>query len=87
MTCLAERALRGWSHIIKQKRAERALEASEEKWRSLVENAPDIIMNVDYGGTIRFINRTVPELTPEQVVGSKVYDYILGFRVCSRRAV
>ena len=76
MPRLAERALREWSHIIKRKRAELALQASEEKWRSLVENAPDIIMNVDRDGTIRFVNRTVPELTPEQVVGSKVYDYI-----------
>ena len=49
---------------------------SEEKWRSLIENVPDIIMVADRDGTIQFINHTVPSMTPEQVIGKKLYDYI-----------
>ena len=49
---------------------------SEGKWQSLIENFPDIILTVTRDGTITFINHTMPGLTPEQVSGTKVYDYI-----------
>ncbi len=62
--------------ITERKRAEEALRQSEEKWRSLVENAPDIIITLDPDGTILFINRTVPGLTPEESIGTSVYDYV-----------
>ena len=65
-----------WLDVTDHKRAEEALRDSEEKWRSLAENAPDIILNVDLDGTILFVNRTVPGLTPEQVIGTSVYEYI-----------
>jgi len=58
------------------KRLEEALRESEERCRSLVENAPDIIMTLDHDGTILFINRTVPGLIPEQTIGTSVYDYV-----------
>lgn len=58
------------------KRLEEALKGSEENWRSLVENTPDIIITVDREGTILFINRTVPGLIPEQIIGTSVYDYV-----------
>ncbi len=48
----------------------------EEKWRSLIENVPDIITVSDRDGTIQFINHTVSGMTPEQVIGKKLYDYI-----------
>jgi len=59
-----------------RKQAEEELEEAEEKWRSLGENAPDIIMLVDRDSTIRFINHVVPGLTIEDVVGKSMYDYI-----------
>ncbi len=62
--------------IVERKRVEDSLRASEEKWRSLVENAPDIIMTIDREGTILFINHTVPGLTPEQTIGTSVYEYV-----------
>lgn len=62
--------------ITERKQAEEALCNSEAHWRSLVENAPNIIMSVDSDGTIWSINRIVPGLTSEQVIGSKIYDFI-----------
>jgi PAS domain S-box-containing protein len=50
------------------------LEQSEATWRSLVENAPDIIILTDVEGTIKFINRTTPGF--EGTVGRTVFDYI-----------
>ena len=35
----------------------RELSESEERWRSLVENAPDLIVTVDADGVIRFVSR------------------------------
>lgn len=62
--------------ITERKAMERTLRESEEKWRSLVDNAPDIIMTTDVEGTIKFINQTPAGLTPEEAVGAKIYDYV-----------
>lgn len=56
--------------------ANKALQASEANWRSLTENAPDIIITADREGTILFVNHTIPGLAPEEVVGTSVYDYV-----------
>lgn len=62
--------------MTRQKKSEEALRESEEKWRSLVENAPSIIMMVDEKGTLQFINHTVPGITPAEALGTSVYEYI-----------
>jgi PAS domain S-box-containing protein len=62
--------------ITERKKAEETLRESEEKWRSLAENAPDIILTVKPDGTILFLNRTVPPFTIETTVGTSVYDYV-----------
>jgi PAS domain S-box-containing protein len=62
--------------ITERKKAEEALRGSEEKWRSLAENAPNIIVIVDRVGTIEFINRTVVNARPEEIVGKSIYDFI-----------
>lgn len=54
----------------------RLYQVAEERWRSLVENTSDIIMIADCDGIIQFINHTVPGLTPEEVTGTKLYDYM-----------
>jgi len=59
-----------------RKRAEEKLRESEEKWRSLVENAPNIIMIVDSSGVIQFINRTVAGMYIQDVIGKSHYDFI-----------
>ena len=50
------------------------LEQSEARWRSLVENAPDIIVLTDLDGTIRFINRDTQ--IAQESIGRTTYDYI-----------
>ena len=62
--------------IIAHQRTENALRESQERWRSLVKNAPDLIFTSNCDGKLLFINRTVPGLTVEQVIGTSVYDYI-----------
>lgn len=63
--------------IAKRQLTEQALRSSEERWRSLVKNAPDLIFTCDREGTLLFINRTLSGLTLEQVFGTSVYNYIL----------
>jgi PAS domain S-box-containing protein len=63
--------------ITARKRSEEALRESEDRWRSLVSNAPGIIMTVDRAGTILSINRTVEGYRVEDVVGTSIYEYAL----------
>jgi PAS domain S-box-containing protein len=62
--------------IAERKEMEEKLKESEEKWRSLVKNAPNIIIIVDRDGKIQFVNRTVIDVSPEKVTGRSVYDFI-----------
>lgn len=56
-------------------RAREALEGTVARWKALVTHAPDVILTVDLDGTIRFVNRVVPGLSVEQVIGSSVDRY------------
>ncbi len=62
--------------VTERKRMEEALRESEEKWRSLAKNAPNVILIVDRDGKIQFINRTVIDASPEQMIGKSIYDFI-----------
>lgn len=57
-------------------RANEALKQSEERWRSLVQHAPVFIGSLDREGRILSVNRTLPGVSREQVIGSRVYDWI-----------
>ncbi len=62
--------------VTKRTRAEEELKKSEEKWHSLVENAPNLILILDREGTIKFINRTVHGYSIKEAIGTKQLDYI-----------
>jgi len=49
---------------------------AEEKWRSLVETAPGLIMTVGDDGTIQSLNRTTGGMTVEQAIGTTVYEHV-----------
>ena len=54
--------------------ARNALHLAEEKWHSLVTNAPDTISMIDSDGRFLFINRTSSEMSPEDVVDLTIFD-------------
>lgn len=62
--------------IEERKDAEDRLRASESEWRSLVDNAPDTILIVDKNMRVRFVNRLIPSLREEDVIGELVYNFV-----------
>jgi PAS domain S-box-containing protein len=63
--------------IAERKKAEEALQESEEKYRTLVEDALVGIMNVDITGKITYVNKTILEATGyswEEMVGKNAFS-------------
>jgi PAS domain S-box-containing protein len=75
---LAEEELKKHRERLEELVEERAsaLRESEENWRSLVENAPNVILTLASDGTILFINRTFSGFSTEQIVGNPVYSFV-----------
>lgn len=65
--------------IMDRKRSEEALRRSEERFRSLIENAPEVIHIVDPEGRILYMNPSVERLLgyrPEEMVGRLAQDFV-----------
>ena len=66
------------AEIAERQRAEQALQDSKAQWRSLVENAPDIVVTLDRQGRILYMNRVaeIAAETIEDVVGTNAFSYV-----------
>lgn len=65
------------TEIAELKRAKRALQASEARWRSLIENAPASVYAVDRAGKLVFLNRTSTNADPAAYIGMPAEMFIL----------
>ncbi|MCL6435304.1 MAG: PAS domain S-box protein [Leptolyngbyaceae cyanobacterium HOT.MB2.61] len=73
-----ERELREAQERRKRREAEQTLRDSEEWFRSLIENALDIITVLDEAGIIRYVSPSVERVLgykPEDLVGQVAFDY------------
>jgi len=59
-----------------RKRAEEDLKKIQEKLVFLLKNIPDFVITVDCNHEILMLNRGVPDVTVEQAIGMKVYNYV-----------
>ena len=62
--------------ITELKHAEENVRKSEERWSSLIKNAPEFITIINRDNIIEFINHPIPRLTYEDVVGTSVFKFI-----------
>jgi PAS domain S-box-containing protein len=61
--------------ITKEREQEKQLQQSEKLFRSLTENAPDIILLIDKQGKILYHNQ-VTNQNKDKIISSKVFDYL-----------
>ncbi len=52
-----------------------ALRSETERWRLMVESAPDFILLVDADGRLHYVSRTVAGIRREEAVGRTLFDY------------
>lgn len=79
MPQVVEGALREWRHVIERQRAEEALLASEAHFRSLIENALDIITVVDEQGTIHYASPSMERVlgySPDDRTGTNMFGLL-----------
>ena len=62
--------------ISELRRIEAALTESEERLRSITDNAPDIIIQANIDGEITYINRVYPSVTMDQAVGTNLCQWV-----------
>ncbi|MBN1347734.1 MAG: PAS domain S-box protein [Phycisphaerae bacterium] len=74
------------SDVTEKRRADAAIQESEARWRSLAENSPDWIVEVDREGTALFINRDSGDYRREELVGRCLYELLGGEDIATVRA-
>ena len=63
--------------ITDRRRTKDELSQSEERWRSLAENAPDAILTVECSGKIRYANRGFQGTPADRLIGRKLHACVL----------
>ncbi len=63
--------------ITERKRAEAALQDSEERWKAVVTQAPDFILILDRDGRAFYINRTTGTYASEEILGMETRNFLL----------
>ncbi len=86
---IIDRALRTWSYIVERRRAEEALRAREEHFRSLIENAHDLIWILTSEGAIRYASPACARVlgySADELTGRSVLDLTLPEKRAEARA-
>jgi PAS domain S-box-containing protein len=76
---IAERTKRLEALLAERKQSEERLRHSEERFRSLVQNASDIISILEADGTIRYVSPALERVTgyhPEERVGTSIFSAV-----------
>ena len=60
-----------------RKKTEEALKQSEQRFRAIVDNAPDQFVIIDREGTILFLNHALPGDRLEDIIGTRIYDHVM----------
>ena len=79
MPQIVEGARREWRHVVERRWAEEALQASEEHFRSLIENALDLIIVVDQQGTIHYASPSMEGTlgySPRDRIGTNIFGLL-----------
>jgi PAS domain S-box-containing protein len=64
-------------NVHKRRQAERTLHQSRKRFRSLVENMPDVVVTTDTQGRIQYINHSPADTPTDEVVGTDGLQCIL----------
>jgi PAS domain S-box-containing protein len=68
-------------NVTEQRQMERRLHASENQLRTLLQFAPDLILQARRDTTIVYCNHVPPPATPDQIIGSRCIDWVAaGYR-------
>jgi PAS domain S-box-containing protein len=63
------------NEAVQHRKTEELLIESEKYWRDVIENAPSFIAITDRDGTLRYVNRTMPGIITEEVIGRNISDF------------
>ena len=64
--------------VTERKKAEQALAESEEKYKNLFENAPDVIVTIDLNGKITSVNKAITQhgFEENEIVGESIFKLV-----------
>ena len=65
-----------WETFSKLVHTEKRIKEAEKKWRSLVQSAPDIILQMDGFGVINYINRDFDGILRGNAIGKNLIEFL-----------